>query len=108
MIKETCSCGAQIEISFTYSSQEQTTIDAWRRDHKHESQTVAPLLPKMESGLITIKPDPNQYVLNEDYVYNGDGDPVWISNTNNPPPFWYLSVPKKPLDVRNAMYDSPA
>lgn len=49
MIKEICSCGATFEISLPYSPHEVTAASNWRREHHHESQTVAPEVPKVSS-----------------------------------------------------------
>ena len=36
MIKETCSCGATVEIRSTSHSAEQYAVARWRDDHQHE------------------------------------------------------------------------
>lgn len=114
MIREACSCGATLEYTPSgYSpAKEADVAKEWRENHKHESQTVARDVPRV-SNEETNKPLSNLvgtslYTLGEDYIYNGEGEPVWISNIHNPPPFWWQSVPKQPMDVRPAEYDSPA
>lgn len=122
MIKETCSCGATFEVSFTHSSSEQTVVSEWRAEHKHDwrSNTQKAMEDALEEGWKPLSQrDPIQqttttgvlrdaswenqthpafigrgkltahqlYVLNEDYVHNGMGEPVWIGNRPMPAGF---------------------
>ena len=100
MIKETCPCGATIEVNHGVTGVEAADVERWRDNHRHEP---APRVPEWAN-------DPDTYVLGEDYVFNGEGEPVWISNIHTPPPFWWQRVENqtlnKPLDVRPAEYDT--
>jgi hypothetical protein len=118
VIKETCSCGAQIEISLNQGSMEQTTISEWRREHKHEP--VARDVPKLSdeeimkamgwSSIPTLfVKGPNWYEENHHWVW-GEDSRVWIhASMAQPDDFadWDKRYPKR-MDVRPAMYDSPA
>lgn len=37
---ETCSCGASMEVVEDWVPHVRSTIDAWRKDHRHESATT--------------------------------------------------------------------
>ena len=89
MIKETCSCGATFEIAEKWASDENLAAREWREKHHHEVKSA--YIPPPEERLP--RQGSNTYVLNEDYVYNEDGDPVWVSNIRNPPLFWWQHVP---------------
>ena len=40
MIKETCSCGAEITVEYRDSYWQRVTVENWRKYHKHEMSTV--------------------------------------------------------------------
>jgi hypothetical protein len=85
MIKERCSCGATFEVIQGFVDREDQAVAIWRREHKHDWDS------HIQNVISDISP---KYILGEDYVYNGEGEPVWISSTHNPPPFWWQSVDK--------------
>jgi hypothetical protein len=85
VIKESCGCGATFEVIQGFVDREDQAVAIWRREHKHEPQTVARDVPRVQPEWAY---DPDLYVLGEDYILNGDDEPVWISSTHSPPPFW--------------------
>lgn len=87
MIKETCSCGASIEINHgSMAGVEQDNVERWRENHKHETKSayIPPWNQRYNSGTASTVLDPETFTLNEDYVYNGDGVPVWIADRVKP------------------------
>jgi len=110
MIKETCSCGATIEIQSHGGERE--IVEEWRKSHQHiptkpdftsdlpRDWRTDPIQP-YRSGMVGTY-DKDFFTLNEDYVYNGEGEPVWIGS-RLPPTFWedWARHWTKPVDRGN-------
>lgn len=62
MIREKCSCGAEITVEYRETSWQSTTVDKWRKEHHHEMpKVVAPLA--VDAPLTTTPPEePKKYV----------------------------------------------
>jgi hypothetical protein len=132
VIRESCSCGATFECAFKWASDEQNAVREWREKHKHEF--TPPLPPVTEEEIMeamgwttiptTLVKGPKWYEENHHWIWGEDGR-VWIHATMaQPADFaeWDKRWPKeevievktdpevyhKPMDVRPAMYDSPA
>lgn len=105
MIKETCSCGAEISVSHGYAEArlELEHVEKWRDNHRHESQSAAQDDLKVQPepwvgrGHLTVQ-DPiadastGMWAIGRDYVLNGDGEPVWIGDSYEPRAFILWSM----------------
>ena len=92
-IKETCSCGASIEVSLgvtrdTYAAEE------WRKNHQHDSagaykRAYDAMLEGWKTKVVE-EPARGPYRLtwrvNVDFINSPNG-PVWIGNESQPPGF---------------------
>ena len=91
MISEKCSCGAAIEVNHgSMAGIEAADVERWRDNHKHESSPGLPSSTVYDKDWVPLshRHGKEEYVLGEDYVLNGDNEPVWISSTRNQPLFF--------------------